>query len=373
MVTLVACAVRRQVSLLPHNHTEAALRPLRHQHADAYTIDDQWLEGLDLQQAACDDIELDAERVIAVLYTSGSTGIPVGHAKTWSTLSGSGDVDREIFAGGEALNLVATVPSQHMYGLQTSVLLPFRSRCAIHDGRPFFPADIVDALASVPEPRALISTPTHLRACLAAGVRLPEVRFVLSATAPLLSAQARDAESSWHTQVLEIYGSTEAGTIGTRRTVDGDDWRVTPGGALAADRDGCQYQARYMARPLPLADRIESRDDGRFWLRGRTADYIKIAGKRATLGELTHALLGIDGVEDGVVLLPPDAQRTVALVVAPGRSREQILTALRTQLDPVFLPRPLLHVERLPRSEVGKLNLTELLELARTAGSGAHG
>ena len=47
--------------------------------------------------------------------------------------------------------------------------------------------------------------------------------------------------------------------------------------------------------------------------------------------------------------------RLAACVVAPGMEAPQLLAALREHLDPVFLPRPLLMVEALPRNSAGKL------------------
>jgi acyl-coenzyme A synthetase/AMP-(fatty) acid ligase len=55
----------------------------------------------------------------------------------------------------------------------------------------------------------------------------------------------------------------------------------------------------------------------------------------------------------------------MAFVVAPGRARSQILAALRARLDPVFLPRPLVLVDALPRNATGKLPRAELRALAR--------
>ena len=48
-------------------------------------------------------------------------------------------------------------------------------------------------------------------------------------------------------------------------------------------------------------------------------------------------------------------RRIAALVVAPTMDEHVILHALRQQLDPVFLPRPLRRVAALPRNETGKL------------------
>ena len=47
--------------------------------------------------------------------------------------------------------------------------------------------------------------------------------------------------------------------------------------------------------------------------------------------------------------------RLAAYVVAPGRSAEDILAALRQRVEPAFLPRPLVMVAELPRDAVGKL------------------
>jgi acyl-coenzyme A synthetase/AMP-(fatty) acid ligase len=53
------------------------------------------------------------------------------------------------------------------------------------------------------------------------------------------------------------------------------------------------------------------------------------------------------------------------LVVAPQLQSKgtEILAALRQHVDPVFLPRPLLFVEALPRDANGKLSAATLAEL----------
>ena len=74
------------------------------------------------------------------------------------------------------------------------------------------------------------------------------------------------------------------------------------------------------------------------------------------------------GVVDGV-MLQLDAcdvkgvARVAALVVAPDLDEARIMEALRTSIDPVFLPRPLKRVQALPRSDTGKLPRAELLKL----------
>ena len=80
---------------------------------------------------------------------------------------------------------------------------------------------------------------------------------------------------------------------------------------------------------------------------------------------MTRKLLAIPGVEDGVVFqLDGDGVRRIAaLAVAPTLDESSILAVLRRAIDPVFLPRRLRCVPRLPRNETGKLPREVLLEL----------
>ncbi len=57
----------------------------------------------------------------------------------------------------------------------------------------------------------------------------------------------------------------------------------------------------------------------------------------------------------------------MAFAVAPGLTPARILAELRARIDPVFLPRPLLLVESLPRQATGKLPREALRELAARA------
>jgi acyl-coenzyme A synthetase/AMP-(fatty) acid ligase len=105
-------------------------------------------------------------------------------------------------------------------------------------------------------------------------------------------------------------------------------------------------------------------------LHGRGGDVVNIGGHRVSLADLNQKLNEIEGVQDGVFFLPDEngtsVTRLMAVVVAPGKSAEQILSTLRDVIDPVFLPRPLHVVANLPRNETGKLTREALLRLAHT-------
>ena len=111
---------------------------------------------------------------------------------------------------------------------------------------------------------------------------------------------------------------------------------------------------------VALSDVIELLPDNRFLLHGRHADLINIAGKRTSLAYLNHQLGAVPGVVDGAFFLPDDEgadgiTRLTAFVVAPGLSARQITAALRQRIEAIFLPRPLVLVDELPRNSTGKL------------------
>ena len=123
-----------------------------------------------------------------------------------------------------------------------------------------------------------------------------------------------------------------------------------------------------MAEPTPLGDVLDLLDSQHFRLLGRANDLIHVAGKRSSLAHLDFKLNQIDGVEDGAFWLPDEVTdgvvRPVAFVVAPSRSAREIISALRQQLEPAFVPRRVVHVAALPREATGKLTAAALRRFA---------
>jgi acyl-coenzyme A synthetase/AMP-(fatty) acid ligase len=218
-------------------------------------------------------------------------------------------------------------------------------------------------------PRVLVTTPVHLRALVASGIALPPIAAMLSATAPMPVELARQAEQRFAAPVLEVFGSTETCVFASRRPTVDEDWSLYDGVTLHPQPDGTVVSAPQLGSSVTLADIVTLSDASRhFRLCGRHADMLEIAGKRASLGDLSRRLLGIPGVKDGVVFQLGDSDalgvhRIAALAVAPGMDEHTILAALRLAIDPLFLPRPLRLVAALPRNETGKLPRAALIAL----------
>lgn len=374
-LAFAAVALAGGCNLLPQSRAAGALADVHRNYANALTIDDErvsrWLASGPTADVAEVSPLLAASRQVAVVFTSGSTGQPSQCGKCWGDLVlGAGLYQRRFFADGQRPHTVATVPPQHMYGLETSVLPALQLGIAADAGRPFMPWAVAEALARLPAPRLLITTPVHLRACLHAGIAMPAIARVISATAALDVALARAIERAWQTDVYEIYGSTETGSVASRRTSENETWTLYDGMKLADD-DGVWLDGPQLTRPFRLSDELAVLDTARFRLLGRAGDMLKTAGKRMSVQELTRHLLAIEGVDDAVVFTPPggvEPPRPAALVVAPTLGAREIARRLAQAVDPVFVPRPLLRVAALPRNALGKLPRDELLKLLREAG-----
>ncbi len=382
LVAFAACLCRGQVSLLTSERSPSRLGELASRYAGAYTIGTKagGMAGLEHVPLRLDDPpsgspanpQIPGDRAAAIVFTSGSTGTPVAHTKPWGTLvtCSLAAAARFGLAGEPTISLIGTVPPQHMYGFETTVLLPLHANVASYAGTTFFPTDVGLALQQVTPPRLLVTTPLQLRALLTAPPAPGMLDRIISATAPLSRDTARAAEAATGARILEIYGATEVGSIASRRTVEDDAWEIYASVSLSSLGDTSFAAVPFLADPVPLNDHIDLLDARRFRLLGRRSDLVKLAGKRASLAGLNKILCDIDGVEDGVFVVPEGVDqdataRLTAFVVAPGRSAEEIMAALKAVIEPTFLPRRIVLLEGLPRNEVGKLPHRAVTELQR--------
>jgi len=367
-----------KTSLQPASQSAETLRRIQHDFPDVVCLCDSEFDGLNLPRfdfpvlAAANPEgvtkipEFSADHIAACLFTSGSTGTPMPHFKTWGGLVHNGRAE------AERLNLlerphaiVGTVPVQHAFGFESTFLLALHGQCAFWSGKPFYPQDIVTALEGVPRPRLLVTTPFHLSALLVSGLELPAIDLLLSATAPLSMKLASEAENRFGVPLHEIYGSTETGQIASRHTTVSQAWHLLPDIRLEQENGQTFASGGHVEGKVELSDIIEILADGRFLLHGRCADLVNVAGKRSSLAYLNHQITAIPGVIDATFFLPEDKGQDVitrlcAFVVAPGLKPQTLLAELRERLDPVFLPRPLIFLDQLPRNSTGKLPYNSL-------------
>ena len=380
-----------QAMLLPPDRLAATLIRIRDQYPEAYCMGDTLgamamahrcgMRVVDIR--ADDDTSgshwpppmIPSAQVVAILFTSGSTGESRPHAKTWGELVEGVSTFVQSFGAFAAKSaILGTVAPQHMFGLETTIMLPLQSGTPLLPQRPALPGDLQVALSAAQAlDRAaiwLVTTPLQLRAFHAAGEPGPLAR-VITSTMSLAPDLARDVERDWQVPVEEIYGCTEGGMLAHRRPGASELFSAGAGIRFVQDaHDDWMARDGHLPAPVPLGDRLElvSADAHtkvqRFRLQGRDNDIVKIAGKRASLSGLTAKVLAIPGVRDAVVFLPtPEAHRVAAAVVAPGLADAALNAALAAAIDAAFFPRPVLRVDALPRTIAMKISMATLRDM----------
>ena len=380
-VAFFAAALRGQTNLLPTKRSNSSWPDLRREFGDIAVLSDDPNADADHRvnvapghngSVASPSLEPDA--VVAVAFTSGSTGTPQPHPKPWRLLSHGREMHARYLPGssGALRGLVATVPSWHMYGLEWALLLPTTAELSLYCGNDFFPGDVVRALDSYRCPSVLVSTPVHLKAMLKTPAPEQNVNVTVCATAPLSSSLAEEVETHLQTQLFEIYGCSELGSLASRQPVQEPFWSFFPEFELQLEADRLSVAIEHLPDRVLLTDRFAAARNGRYELLGRSGDMVKVAGKRESLAHLNSLLTSIAGVDDGVFFQPeqlglPNTGRLGAIVVAPALDDAALKTALSTQLDPAFLPRPIHRVSVLPRDRTSKLPQETLRKLIARA------
>lgn len=313
--------------------------------------------------------------VTAMLFTSGSTGQAAIIRKHAAAIRAELEcVCATLKAELSGTEFISTVPLMHMYGYLFSFWLPWFSGARMGRRQVVYPQDLRSACREAARPVWIVTTPLHLRAYCEAGGSYPNVAGILCATAPLTPDLAARVEAVFGVQVTEIYGSTETGAVALRRWSRDETpplWRPLDGIRIRADESGqALCSADHFEQAIVMPDQIEMHASG-FLICGRSADVVKVAGKRHSISRLNALLTSLPDVLDGAFLdggaidsqaLAPNRLLAFA-VVRKGCSRQQILQSLRACIDEVFLPRPLYLVDRLPRLDTGKLRHADLVAL----------
>lgn len=393
MLGFAAALVRRQTSLLPSGQGRGDWEQLVEQFPGASVISDReigapgafdlkpYLAFGDASRHPLHIPDVPAAFIAAILFTSGSTGKPTAHAKSWGQLWRGAANTMAALRWRQPMRhaVVGSVPPQHMFGLESTVMLPWHAGIPVHVNKPLLPSDIEVALHQCRRSCWWMTTPVHLRPPLQTAANLAELAGIVASTMSLPSALAAAAEAKWQVPVVEIYGSTETGALATRRTATEKWWTPLPGVELTQQNDGGVSQIRaagsHIDVPVLLTDQLSFKPDGQFLWLGRAADMLKIGGKRASLSALNQWIADIPGVDDAVYFVPDacgdaashddahPARRLAAFYVSSTLAPEQVRNALRARVDPVFVPRPLFRVTQLPRNANGKFVHAALVEL----------
>jgi len=354
--------------------------------------DDWSLTALESAETVFQDV---ASMGSVVKLTSGSTGAPRGIATPAAALLADDAALTSTMGIRKDDRFLATVPMAHSYGL-SSLVLP-----ALLRGTPLvLPAagSLFESFMAAARLEATVfpTVPAYLDALLRiseAHVRPPSLRLVITAGAPLSPAIAHRFRDTFGLAVHVFYGASECGGICYDRAGDAGER-----GTLGTPVDGVQVtleteaglvtvrSAAVAAGYLPTSDPrlgngcyvtgdLGAWQDGELALRGRLDGLVNIKGKKINPREVEEVLGRLDGVDEVVVLgvpVPGRLEQRLRAVIAcpPGRiSVEDVLAWCRGHLAPHKVPRSVILVPEMPRTERGKLDRAALVALGTGCGA----
>jgi acyl-coenzyme A synthetase/AMP-(fatty) acid ligase len=124
-------------------------------------------------------------------------------------------------------------------------------------------------------------------------------------------------------------------------------------------------------RMLCTHDWFTKDEEGFLYFRGRSDDIIKTRGEKVSPLEVENVLVGIDGVREAAVigvddeLLGQAIRAFVALDDGAELAEADVVAACRLRLESFMVPREVVILEDLPRTDTGKVRRKSLAALAR--------
>jgi len=313
------------------------------------------------------------------LFTGGSTGAPKMWTKTVRNLLAETSAIVGHYRVTDSDRILATVDSNHIYGLLYAILTPLASYASVVAETPTFPAEI-QAAGRRARATILVSVPAHYRALNGHPCDLPTLRLAFSSAGTLAEEDALAFSARTGAPVAEIYGSTETGGIAARVRRAGErDFKVFPAIAVRIEEERLSVRSAYLSPELPLdadgfhltSDRARATPGGRFELLGRVDGVIKVGGRRVDLESVRQSLAGLPGVRDAVALALPVGRgrehRIVAVVEADAGTLDLGPAALAS-LPPHARPRPIKVLPKIPLTPAGKYDRKAIASLFQLGG-----
>jgi long-chain acyl-CoA synthetase len=338
-----------------------------------------------------------ADDLAALIYTSGTSGLPKGVELTYGNLQSCVDAAIEYASLKGEHRFLGVVPPFHSLGLTATVLAPIQlGAMTVCLGR-FSPVAVINAIREH-QLSLLFAVPSmygallHLKNASAEDFR--HIYAAISGGEPLSPTIREKFQQRFGVELLEGYGLTETcgpicvnvpqakrgGSVGrmlpgaSARFVD-DDGNMLPQGATGEIwLKGPMVMKAYHNLPdetlavitadgyFKTGDIGHMDEDGYLYITGRKKDLIIIAGEKAAPREIEEALMRHASVADAAVVGRKDPSRgevVHAFIVAregerldPDALRDH---CRRENLAQWKIPRDFTILEQLPRSPTGKV------------------
>lgn len=357
--------------------------------------------GADQMSTQFETLPRKQDDLAALLYSSGTTGVPKGIMLTHANLLRNTEALVEAWGFSSEDRLLHALPIFHVHGLFVAIGCVLLSGASMR----WLPAyDATKIIRLLPECSVLMGVPTYYTRLLAQSAFDKEVagnvRLFISGSAPLLEETFAEFEQRAGHRILERYGMTEtnmntsnplhgerkAGTVGPPlpgikvRIVD-DAGSAVEGGAIGNIQvRGPNVFIGYWRMPDKTAedftedgffntgDKGSIDEDGYVSIVGRAKDMVITGGLNVYPKEIELFIDDLDGVNESAVIGVPHAdfgEGVVAVVVPakPGSIDEpSVIAACKSELANFKVPKRVVLVDELPRNTMSKVQKNVLRE-----------
>jgi 2-aminobenzoate-CoA ligase len=357
--------------------------------------------------ATFENCDTAADDTVLIAFTSGTTGSAKGTMHFHRDVLAICDCFPRSIAGISPDDIcVGSPPFAFTFGLGGLVLFPMRVGAAsllleqaapphlikgIHEHRPTFCWTSPTAYRAMLGMRGSYDI-SSLTKCVSAGEHLPRATF----DAWEQATGVRIIDGIGATEMLHIFISASGDDIrpgSTGRVVPGYEARCVDGNGNEVKRGeigrlavrgptGCRYladidrQRGYVENGWNITgDSFREDDDGYFWYVARTDDMIITGGHNVSGAEVENVLLEHKAVQECGVVAAPDEERghvvKAFIVVRPGFTpgpelARELQDFVKAEIAPYKYPRRIEFVEKLPRTDTGKLQRFRLREQETT-------
>jgi malonyl-CoA/methylmalonyl-CoA synthetase len=354
-------------------------------------------------QSPADFVTLRREQddLAALLYSSGTTGVPKGIMLTHSNLLRNTEALVEAWGFTEADRLLHALPIFHVHGLFVA------TGCVLLSGSSmrWLPAfDAQQVIRFLPECTVLMGVPTYYTRLLAeesfTAATAKNARLFISGSAPLLEETFAEFEQRTGQRILERYGMTET-NMNTSNPLDGERRPGTVGPPLPGvevricDDDGKvveegeigNLQVRgpnvfigYWKMPekttedftgdgfFNTGDKGKIDADGYVSIVGRAKDVVITGGLNVYPKEVELFIDDLPGIKESAVIGIPHADfgEAVVAVVVPETGGDvaeaAIIETAKENLANFKVPKRVVVVDELPRNTMAKVQKNVLRE-----------
>lgn len=355
------------------------------------------------EENALPDLRIIDLDLAAIIYTSGSTGDPKGVTLTHRNMVSAANSITHYLGNVESDVILCVLPLSFDYGLYQVLMSFLFGGTVVLEKKLGYPFELIEqiikngitGLPCVPTMMAIILQMENLDA-----YHLSSVRYITNTGAALPPAYIPRLKSIFpNAAIFSMYGLTECKRVSYLPPEYIDSRPDSVGIAMPntevyiIDDDGNTYErdavgelvirgssvmqgywndpegTAKVLRPgrYPWEKVLYSRDlfridkDGFLYFLGRRDDIIKVRGERVSPKEIENVLYQIaDVVEVRVIPVPDDIlgnaiRAEVVLRENSSITIEQILAHCRTNLEDIMVPKHIVIVESLPKSESGKI------------------